>query len=322
MGCIEERMEQNFSSIGLALVALAGGLVLLVCGGELLVAGASRLARRWGMSPMLIGLTVVAFGTSMPEMFVGLTASLRQHPDIMTGTVVGSNIANVGLVLAVSALLLPLPVHFSLVTTELYLLLAASLVVALISWAGDFSRLYGLIFVMTLILYTVFSYGKAARNNRENGVCGDGSGSLANMAGLIVLGLALLVAGSRFFIDGAIDAALYFQVSELVIGLTLAAVGTSLPELASSIAAIRQRETDILVGNVVGSNLFNLLMVMGATAVVAPFALPATLLGRDLPVMFIFSAILWALCYYRHGVERLAGLGLLAAYGGYLWLLV
>jgi len=315
-------MEQNFSSLGIALVALVGGLVLLVCGGELMVAGAVRLARRWGMSAMLVGLTVVAFGTSMPEMFVSLAATLRQHPDIMIGNVVGSNIANVGLVLAISALLLPLPVLFSVVAVELHLLLAASLAVALICWSGEFSRLQGVIFVIILICYTVFSYGRAARNNRANGVSGDSTGSLGKMVGLVVLGLVLMVAGARFFIDGAIDAALHFQVSELVIGLTLAAVGTSLPELASSIAAIRQRETEILVGNVVGSNLFNLLMVMGATAVVTPFALPVSLLARDLPMMFVFSAILWPLCYFRQGVGRLAGLGLLSAYGGYLWLLV
>lgn len=315
-------MEQNFSSMGIAMAALVGGLVLLVCGGELLVAGASRLARRWGMSAMLVGLTVVAFGTSMPEMFVSLAATLSQHPDIMIGNVLGSNIANVGLVLAFSALLLPLPVLYAMVATELHLLLAATVAVVLISWSGDFSRLFGLTFVLVLIGYTVFAYGKAARNNRENGVSGDGSGSLVKMVGLVALGLLLLAAGSRFFIDGAVDAALYFQVSELVIGLTLAAVGTSLPELASSIAAIRQRETDILVGNVVGSNLFNLLMVMGATAMVTPFALPASLLARDLPVMFAFSAVLWPLCYFGRGVGRLAGLALLAAYGGYLWLLL
>ncbi|MGV1100450.1 calcium/sodium antiporter [Thiovibrio sp. JS02] len=314
-------MTQNFSSIWFAFLSLAGGLALLVCGGELLVAGAKRLARRLGMSSLLIGLTVVAFGTSMPEMFVSLAATLRQHPDIMIGNVVGSNIANVGLILGISALLLPLQVRFSLLAKDLYLLLAASFAVAAFSWSGHFTRLEGLVFMTVLLLYTVLSYRREARNKRENGTIGDGSVSLGRIVALILLGLIFLVIGSDLFIDGAVDIALYFKVSELVIGLTLAAVGTSLPELASSIAAVRQRETEILVGNVVGSNLFNLLMVMGATAALTPFALPSSLLARDLPVMIIFSAVLWPICAHWHGIRRWHGLGLLLGYGGYLCLL-
>ncbi|HIJ79729.1 MAG TPA: calcium/sodium antiporter [Deltaproteobacteria bacterium] len=307
----------------LAFLALAGGLSLLFFGGEMLVAGASRLARRLGMSPLLVGLTVVAFGTSMPEMFVSLAATFQNHADIMIGNVVGSNIANVGLVLGVSALLMPLPVRHSQVYTELYLLLAASLGVAAISWFGVFYRPFGLIFVGALIIYTVQAYRGEAKKNRENGNSPDNSGpSMFKITGQLVVGLAFLAVGSDFFIDGAVDVALHFGVSELVIGLTLAAVGTSLPELASSIAAVRHGEPQILVGNVVGSNLFNLLMVMGVTAVIKPFSFAPEMMVRDLPAMIMFSALLWPIVYYRHGVNRSHGLVMIAGYVCYLLLLV
>jgi len=314
-------MVQNYSSIWIALLLLSGGLFLLFCGGEMLVAGATRLARRWGMSPLFIGLTVVAFGTSMPELFVSLAATLQNHPDIMIGNVVGSNIANVGLVLGLSALLLPLPVKFSRVTRELYLLMAVSCSLALITWFGYFHRLAGISFMGVLIFYTASSYRQEANNNRENGKVGERSVSLWQAAVLVVLGLFLLAIGSDFFIDGAVDIARYFKVSDLLIGLTLAAVGTSLPELASSLAAVRRRETEILVGNVVGSNLFNLLMVLGSTAALTPFALSPKLLVRDLPVMIVFSAVLWPIRACWHRVERWHGLMLLLGYGGYLYLL-
>ena len=312
-------MVHNFSSIWLAYLALASGLSLLFLGGETLVAGASRLARRLGMSPLLVGLTVVAFGTSMPEMFVSLAAMFQGHGDIMVGNVVGSNIANVGLVLGVSAILMPLPVRHSDVYNELYLLLVASITVVLICWLGVFYRPFGLLFVGALIFYTVQAYRTEAAKNRENGNSPDKSGpSSLKIAGQISIGLVFLALGSNLFIDGAVDVALHFGVSELVIGLTLAAVGTSLPELASSIAAIRHGETQILVGNVVGSNLFNLLMVMGLTGLIRPFTFSPELMVRDLPVMIFFSGLLWLVIYFWHEVKRVHGVVMLAGYLGYL----
>lgn len=315
--------DPNFSSIWISLLAVAGGLSLLVAGGELLVSGAVRLAKRLGMSSLLIGLTVVAFGTSMPEMFVSLTATFQGHADIMIGNVVGSNIANIGLVLAFSALVYPLHVKFHEILIELYLVLVVSFLVLGFAWIGTFYRIFGIVFVAGLISYTIIAYHKAIKNNRENGTTQGNADDYPYLViiSMVVGGLLLLAYGSDFFIDGAVDVARFFGVSELVIGLTLAAVGTSLPELASCISAIRRHETGLLVGNVVGSNLFNLMMVMGGTAAIAPFALPQDILVRDLPVMIAFSGVLVPIFYFKHVLNRVHGFLLLIAYGVYLFVL-
>jgi cation:H+ antiporter len=271
-------VQATFASIQVALLALAGGLVMLSAGGEFLVAGATRLARCLGMTSLLIGLTVVAFGTSTPELFVGLIALLQDHADIMVGNVVGSNIANIGLILGLSALLAPLVVAFRTVSTELYLVLASSLTLFIIAWQGMFVRLVGVIFVAVLLLYTYLAYRLAARRKSRNGDCDcsqsetgqEAKRSYFSILFLLVCGFLLLAVGSEVFIAAAVDVARYLGVNELIIGLTLAAVGTSLPELASCLAALRHRQTDLLVGNIIGSNLFNILMVLGCCAIIRP----------------------------------------------------
>lgn len=315
-------MTTNFSTIYISLLAVAGGMAFLAMGGEFLVSGATKLAKRWGMSTLLIGLTIVAFGTSMPELFVSLMAVFQNHPDIMAGNVVGSNIANIGLILGISALIAPLPVKFTDIKTELYLVLAGSLMLLVITWHGVFLRPFGLLFIGTLIFYTVQSYRQEAAQAKINNSQGSKADApYPGTLGKIAVGFAMLAYGSDLFIDGAVDVALFFGVSELVIGLTLAALGTSLPELASSLAAIRHNESDLLVGNIVGSNLFNLLMVLGCASTIKPFALSPNLLTRDLPIMFAFSAILAAILLVKHGLNRLHGLLFLIAYCGYIFLL-
>jgi cation:H+ antiporter len=316
----------NYSSILLSWLALVSGLVLLTGGGEFLVSGAAKLAKRFGMSALLIGLTVVAFGTSMPELFVGLIALFQKHPDILTGNVIGSNIANIGLILGICALITPLPVRFKSVSLELYIVLAATIVVFLVAWHGRFPRYTGFIFFVSLIFYTVQSFRLAARKtkrlqkNRPESQKKE-KYSLPVIIALTVAGLICLPIGSNFFIKGAVDIARYFGVSELVIGLTLAAVGTSLPELASCLAAIRLKQTNILVGNIIGSNLFNLLMVLGFCALINPYPLSANLLTRDIPIMFSFSAVLLPILAVQQGLSRLHGIILFAAYLGYLYIL-
>ena len=318
-------ITSNFSNIWFSILALAGGILLLVAGGETLISGAVKLAGRLGMSSLLIGLTVVAFGTSMPELFVSLNATLQNHPDIMIGNVIGSNIANIGLVLALSALLSPLAIHFSRIAKELYLVLLASLLLFGITWTGVFNRIFGLLFVAAIIAYTVSSYHREVREKKNNEAPrkeASDSHAYTSIISFIIAGLLLLAFGSTLFINGAVDVARHFGVSELVIGLTLAAVGTSLPELASCISAIRRRESDILVGNIVGSNLFNLLLVMGGTAIVVPFDLPSHLLRRDLPAMLLFSAFLVPVLYRTHRLQRHHGAILLTGYIIYLYLLI
>jgi cation:H+ antiporter len=318
-------LEPNYSSILLSWVALGGGLVLLTGGGEFLVSGAAKLAQRLGMSSLLIGLTVVAFGTSMPELFVGIIALLQGHPDILTGNVIGSNIANVGLILGLCALITPLQVRFKSVSLELYFLLAASVIVFFVAWYGTFPRLLGFIFVVSLAIFTVQSFrsatGKKTSGRHHMDKAPEKSGSLVLAILLTIIGLGLLPLGSNFFIRGTVDIARHFGVSELVIGLTLAAVGTSLPELASCLAAIRQRQAGILAGNIIGSNIFNLLMVLGFCALLMPYPLSSNLLTRDIPVMFSLSAVLLPILAVQQGLTRLHGFIFLASYCAYLFLL-
>ncbi|PIE59452.1 MAG: sodium transporter [Desulfobulbus propionicus] len=293
------------------------GLVMLVFGGELLIQQASRLARRLGMTPFVIGLTIVAFGTSVPELFISLTASLQGHPGIMIGNIIGSNIANVGLILGCCSLLAPLSFQFKKIRTELFIVLSASVIVMLCSRYGLFPRMVGILFVLTLLSYIFFTYLNHHNDQHTSKTDTKEQTMLSRIPAIILLmvvGLALLGLGSTTFIQGAVTIARYFDVSELVIGLTLAAVGTSLPELASSIAALRQKQAGMLIGNVVGSNMFNLLMVLGLAGTASPFSLEKALLGRDLPIMFAYTAILVPMLHPGGEIKRWHGLVLLGSY--------
>ncbi|MEN8135187.1 MAG: calcium/sodium antiporter [Thermodesulfobacteriota bacterium] len=314
-------VDPNFANLTLSMLALVSGLVLLAVGGESLVAGASKFALRHGMRPMVVGLTIVAFGTSTPELFVSLNAALHDHVDIMIGNVVGSNIANIGLVLALAALLRVVPVRFESIVKELYLVLAVSVLVFVIAWSGYFHRAFGLLFIAGLIWYTINACQKKSNRHGEDGVVEDlvEYESHLKIIGLQLGGLVLLAYGSGLFIDGAVDVARYLNVSELVVGLTVAAVGTSLPELASSLSAVRRKECDILIGNIIGSNMFNLMMVMGGTALITPFKLDGELFARDLPVMIFFTALLVPVLYFRHRLDRFVGLAMLFGYGLYIF---
>jgi cation:H+ antiporter len=304
--------EPNFPSILIALMAVIGGLVLLVGGGETLVGGATRLARRLGMSPLVIGLTIVAFGTSVPELFVSLTASIQGHPDIMIGNVVGSNIANVGLILGICGLIMPLTLTLDEVWTELLLVVGGSVILMLATAYGHFPRVLGGAFTLTLIGYTAITYrNNIGSENQGNKVVDTpdipARPPLLPALAMITAGLLLLAGGSNLFIDGAIDVARFFGISELVIGLTMAAVGTSLPELASSISALRRNESGLLIGNVIGSNMFNLFMVLGLTGLLRPFSLSRDLLQRDLPVMLAFTVLMIPILHKNGGTRRLHG---------------
>jgi len=315
------------------LLILLAGLLLLLGGGELLVNGARKLASHWGMSSLLIGLTVVAFGTSLPELFISLAATWRGHPEIMLGNVVGSNIANIGLILGISVLLAPLRLAFRVVAVEMVLLHLATAVLFILVSAGFFPRPVGGLFVAALLVYTFVAYRYAgaesapaatvavaaaeAEADPATDAAGEDSG-VGRALLLVLVGLVALAGGSELFLHGAVEIARGLGVSELVIGLTLAALGTSLPELATCLAAIRQRQDALLVGNIIGSNLFNLLMVMGVTASLMPFSLPPVLLYRDLPVMLFFSLVLLAALVLRGRLGRGLGVLLLGGYVAYL----
>ena len=311
---------------------LLGG-ALLVGGAELLVRGASRLAVAAGISPLVVGLTVVAFGTSAPEMAVTVGATLSGQADVALGNVVGSNIGNVLLILGLSAAVSPLLVSQQLVRIEVPLMIGASLLTLLLALDGHVGRLDGLLLFAGIVVYTVLAVRQSRRESaavREEYAAAVGPEPRAPRArwlldvGAIVLGLALLVLGARWLVAGAVAAATALGVSELVVGLTVVAVGTSLPELATSVLAAIRGQRDIAVGNVVGSNLFNLLAVLGLGSAVAPGGVPVAraALTFDLPVMIAVAVACLPIFFTGHRISRWEGWLFLAYYGAYVAYLV
>jgi cation:H+ antiporter len=303
----------------------AAGLVLLVLGGNGLVRGASALATRLGVPPLVIGLTVVAWGTSAPELAVSLGAALRGRGDIALGNVLGSNIFNLLVVLGASALVAPLAVSRRLVRLDVPILVGLSAGVYLLALDRRFGLADGLLLVGAGVAYTVFAVRVSRGEAPEPATAGGArAGGAAAHVGLLVLGLALLVVGARWLVSGSVAFARALGVSELVIGLTIVAAGTSLPEVAASVIAAWRGERDIAVGNAVGSNIFNLVAVLGLTAAAAPggvrVAEPA--LAFDLPVMVAVAVACLPLFFTGHAVARWEGGLLLAYYGAYVLYLV
>ncbi len=306
------------------------GFGLLVGGAELLVRGASRIALAVGISPLVVGLTVVAYGTSTPELAVTLNAAYTGQSDLGLGNVVGSNISNILLVLGLAAVVGgPLLVNRQLVRLELPLMIAISVAVLLLGWDGRIDRIDGLILTLGALAYTVFVIRKSRTETKQLADSFQPPPihitSLLRQVGMMVAGLALLVIGANWLIDGAVTIAKLLGVSKLVIGLTVVAVGTSLPEIATSIIASLRRQRDIAVGNAVGSNLFNLLLVLGLTAAVAPAGVTVspTALTFDIPVMIAVTVAALPIFFTGFRIDRREGFLLLAyyvAYTAYLFL--
>lgn len=311
----------------MTLLLLALGLVLLILGAEGLVQGASRLAARLGLSPLIIGLTVVAFGTSAPELVVSLKAAFDGQAGIAMGNVVGSNIFNVLFILGVSALIVPLAVAQQLLRLDIPLMILLSLVVLAMALDGSIGRLDGGLLVLGLLAYTGFllQHGRHQVPASESAVDSREASSRPGWydALYIIGGLAMLVAGSRLFVDSAVTLAAWLGVSDQVVGLTLVAAGTSLPEVVTSIVAALRAQRDIAVGNVVGSNIFNLLGVLGLTGLIAPtsIAVPEAMLSLDLPVMVAVAVACLPICFTARAIGRWEGtvlLGYYVAYTAYL----
>lgn len=313
------------------ILSLGAGFVLLVVGAEALVRGASRIAVGAGISPLVVGLTVVAFGTSAPELAVSVGASLSGQSSLALGNVVGSNIFNVLLILGVAALVAPLRVSSQLVRLDVPLGIGAGVGVLLLALDGTIGWGDGLLLVGGILVYTAYLLRQIRAGAVEaGGVSDDGGGEgtgsfgqwIVNL-GFVLGGLVMLVFGARWLVEGAVAVARRLGVSELVIGLTLVAGGTSLPELATSVLAGLRGERDIAVGNVVGSNLFNLLAVLGGAALVAPggVAVSGAVLWFDLPVMIAVAVACLPVFITGHTIARWEGglfLGLYAAYTAYL----
>ena len=307
---------------------LVGGLVLLYFGAEWLVAGAARLAESFGVAPLVIGLTVVAYGTSAPELVVGIGAGLRGQGDIALGNVIGSNIANLGLILAVAALITPPRIDPSLRGREAAVLILSTASVPLLLLDGEVQWWEGLGLLGAALGYTIWMVATARGKSpvdlavvagaaERAGLAGAPPGRL-RQAGLALVGLALLIAGGHLLVDGAVGLARQFGMSERLIGLTIVAVGTSIPELATSVIAAIRGHSDIAVGNVVGSNIFNVLLILGASSMAGSIHATPAELALDLGVLGGMTAIAALVIRTRARVSRLEGTLLLLGYVAFL----
>lgn len=311
----------------MAILLFVVGLVFLIIGAEALVRGASRLAAVLGISPLVVGLTVVAFGTSSPELAVSLKAALSDQASIAVGNVVGSNIFNVLFILGLSALIVPLAVSQQLVRLDVPLMIVLSIFVLILSLDESFSRADGLMLVAGLVIYVWFLIYQGRIGSvevREEDANESGAGNFVERGrgksiGLVLGGLVLLVIGSRWLVDGAVSFARYLGVSELVVGLTIVAAGTSLPEIVTSVIAAIRGERDIAVGNVVGSNIFNIMGVLGLASMVAPTGIDvsAAVIRFDIPVMIAVALACLPVFFTGGVISRKEGALLLGYYVAY-----
>ena len=305
---------------------IIASLVLLYFGAEGLVRGSASLALRFGLTPLVVGLTVVAMGTSMPEVMVSVKATLAGRGDLAVGNVVGSNLFNIGVILGLTALLSPMKVQFQLIKIDLPIMVAVSLAMVAILWDGSVGRVEGAALFGGLIIYIVGNIWLARRtatkeveNEFAEGVPAR-SGSVFLDGLFIVGGLGILVIGARLLTDNSVALARSFGVTEAVIGLTIVAAGTSVPELAASIVAAMKKEPDIALGNVIGSNIFNILGILGIASMVAPLTAP-DISRFDLWAMVAIAAALIPILWTGLRVTRTEGAMLFAAYCGYVYFL-
>lgn len=296
---------------------LLGGIVGLFLGGEALVRGSVDIARRLSIPPLLIGLTVVGFGTSTPELLVSVDAAMRGVPDIALGNVVGSNIANILLIVGLSAIVWPIRILGDTLRRDTAVMMAAAMALVPIFAMGVMGRPAGAILVAALAGYLIWAYVSSGNAPEEEDGAKPPATVLVSLL-WVVGGLAALMLGARFLVDGAVSIARDFGVSEAFIGLTIVAVGTSLPELATSLIAAFRRQSEIAIGNIVGSNIFNILGILGITAVITPIPVSSRFLSFDLPIMIGVSALLTFLLVMRPSIGRLMGVVMLAGYVAYV----
>jgi cation:H+ antiporter len=313
------------------IAAILAGFLLLIWSADRFIVGAAATARNLNVSPLIIGLTIVGFGTSAPEMLVSAIASLNGNPGLAVGNAIGSNITNITLVLGTAALIMPLNVHSRILRKELPLLLVAMLLALTLLQDDNLGRTDGLILLSMLMLLLWWMTGQALRNRSSSDPMDiEYSKELSARMPMtraifwLLLGLVVLIGSSKLLVIGAVNIAAAFGVSDLVIGLTVVAIGTSLPELATSIAGALKNEHDIVIGNIVGSNLFNTLAVLGIPGLLSPARLDAGVLDRDIPTVFVLTIALVIMAYGFRGpgrINRFEGSILLTGFVGYQILL-
>lgn len=316
-----------------AIAAVLFGLILLIWSADRFVDGAAASARHFGMSPLLIGMIIIGFGTSAPEMVVSAFAAMQGNPGLALGNAFGSNTANIGLVIGLTALIAPIAVKSNVLRREMPVLLGVTLLGVVIVWNLTISRIDALVLLGVFALVMGWSIKQGMGNGDSLGTettaeLDSHPMSLPKALMWLVVGLLLLIASSRVLVWGAVDIAEAFGVSDLVIGLTIVAIGTSLPELASAIAAIRKNEHDLALGNVIGSNLFNTLAVVGIAGMIHPFEFESAVVYRDYLIMGLFTLALFVFAFRLPGVKRsgrinrIEGGFFVAVYIGYLvWII-
>lgn len=310
--------------MGVDVTLLVLGVGVLYYGAEWLVRGSARLAASLGVSPIVVGLTVVSFGTSAPELVVCTVAAFGGNPDLAIGNVMGSNLANIGLILGLTSIVRPLEVHARVVWREMPLMLLVTAALYPLVWDGLLGRGDGVILLMALTAYLVFVFQSVEDEPVE--ILGeyedfmkastDGADMTVHASDVlwVILGSACLVLGGYCIVEGAVQVASALGISQVVIGLTVVAVGTSLPELATSLVAAVRKEADIAVGNVIGSNIFNIAAILGTTSVLAPIPIRSTILTGELPAVLLISLLLFPVLRSDWIISRLEGVLLLGAY--------
>jgi len=309
------------------ILLIVAGLVLLVWGADRFVHGAAATARNLGVAPLLIGLTIVAFATSAPEIVVAINASLRGEPDLAIGNAIGSNIANIGLVLGCIAIFRPIQLTSATLRREMPALLAVSLLTVSLFLDSYLSRIDGLVLLTGLVIVMVWFTRLGLRSSANDPMQADYEAEIPSNVDTkvavfwLVVGLVMLLGGAELLVDGAVDVALRLGVSEVVIGVTIVAVGTSLPELTVSLVSALKGEYGLAIGNIVGSNIFNLLAVVGVAAAIQPTALAPSVLSLHVFVMVAFTLVLFSMTYdqaSKNVINRLEGAALFAAFVAYI----
>ena len=304
----------------LIILYLLGGIAGLYIGAEGLVRGSSSLAMTLGVSPLVVGLTIVAFGTSSPELVVSIKAAIDGNPGIVVGNVVGSNICNIALILGLAALISPMQVKTQIVKREIPIMIVVSFFMLFVLFDDSVSQIEGIILVVGIILYIIFSYRYSVKEVPNEEIIKELKDNLPRkqynvyiLILFIVGGLGLLIAGSNLFVAGAVEIAERFGVSQAVIGLTIIALGTSLPELTTSVVASLKHENEIAIGNAVGSNVFNILSVLGISSLVSPIAGTGVTIV-DLSIMMFFTLLIFPLSWSNFKLQRWEGGLLLLGY--------
>ena len=295
------------------------GSLMLYFGSEWIVKGGVAIAEKYGISTLVIGLTIVAFGTSLPELLVSLNAAFQGSSSIAVGNAIGSNVANVGLVLSLSALIFPISLNYSLIKRDLYIYILSCIIFILFSLDGRLSKFEGAFFVNSLLFYIIYSIKKPIKTDSD--IETSDNDNFSEMVLFVIFGIVALSLGADLFVDGSIFIARYFGISEVVIGMSIVAFGTSLPELATSAMAAYKKQSAISIGNIIGSNIFNILCVLGVTSIIQPLNSNWNSISLQTFIMIFYGLSIFLAAKLTQPINRIFSGSMLAGYFLFIYLL-